>query len=129
VIYNMLQYLITNRPLINFVANGWNPDSNEDTIMISETGGDPQHWYDRTDWAVQVLSRAKNVEIAKENIESVYALLKNKFGLVFPQVIIGGVTYPQVITYQITPMQTPGYLGATPEHLEMFSFNLTIVTT
>ena len=128
-IYNLLQYLITNLPLINFIANGWNPDSDQDAIMISETGGDPKHFYDRTDWAVQVLSRAKNVEIAKENIDSVYILLKNKFGLVLPEIAVGGITYPQMIAYQVSPVQSPSYLGATPEHLEMFSFNLIIVTT
>ena len=128
-IYNLLQYLKTNLPTIDFVANGWNPDSDQDTVMISETGGDPKHWYDRTDWAVQILSRGKNTNIAKENADDVYNLLKNRFGLTLPQVIVNGVVYEAIKTYQISPLQTPSYLGATPENLEMFSFNLTITTT
>lgn len=128
-IYNLTQYLITNLPLINFVVNGWNPDSDQDAVMISETGGEPQHWYNRSDWAVQVISRAQDSNTAKENIELVYNLLKNKLGLALPEVTVNEVLYPAIIAYQISPMQTPGYIGATQEHLEMFSFNLTITTT
>lgn len=127
-IYNLTQYLVTNLTALNFVTNGFNPDSAQDQVMISETGGEPQHFYRRTDWAVQVLSRAQTVDAAKRNIESVYALLKNKFGILLPQVVVSGVTYPAVRAYQISPIQTPAYLGATEENLEMFSFNLTITT-
>jgi len=127
-IYNLAQYLIVNLPLIKFVVNGFSPDSSQDEIMVSETGGEPQHWYERTDWAVQILSRAKNVNTAKKQIDDVYNKLKNRFGLLLPQVTIDGVLYPAVKTYQISPIQTPGYLGADEENIEMFSFNLTITT-
>jgi len=127
-IYNLAQYLIVNLATINFVVNGFSPDSDQDEIMISETGGEPQHWYNRTDWAVQILSRGKNVNTAKKNIESVYNLLKNKLGLLLPQVTVGGILYPAIQTYQISPIQTPGYLGSNEENMEMFSFNLTITT-
>lgn len=126
-IYNLAQFLITNLPSIAFVVNGWNVDY-QDQIMISETGGDPNHWYDRTDWTVQILSRARDVNVAKENIESVYNLLKNRFGLKLPQVTVNTIVYPELKTYQISPIQTPSYIGATEEHFEMFSFNLTITT-
>ncbi len=127
-IYNLLQYLIVNLPTINFIVNGFSPDSNQNEVMISETGGDPQHWYNRTDWTVQVLSRAKNVNIAKSNIDSVYTLLKNKIGLLLPQVTVDEIVYAAIKTYQISPIQTPGYLGANEENMEMFSFNLIITT-
>ena len=128
-IYNLAQYLIVNLATINFVVNGFSPDSNQDEIMISETGGEPQHWYDRTDWTVQVLSRAKNVNTAKKQIDDVYEKLKNKIGLSLPEVTVAGVVYPAVQTYQISPIQTPGYLGANEENMEMFSFNLIVTTT
>lgn len=127
-IYNLVKYLLTTLSSIVFVANGFNPDSESNEVMISETGGDPKHWYDRTDWTVQVISRSLNVDLAKRNIESVYNLLKNKFGIQFPAITVGGVLYPALQTYQISPLQTPGYLGADDRHLEMFSFNLTITT-
>lgn len=128
-IYNLAQYLIVNLPTINFVVNGFSPDSNQDEVMISETGGEPQHWYNRTDWTVQILSRGKNVNVAKKQIDDVYEELKNKFGLLLPEVIIGGVVYSAIQTYQISPIQTPGYLGANEENMEMFSFNLIVITT
>jgi len=127
-IYNLVQYLIVNLPLINFVANGFGPDSEQDIIMVSETGGDVQHWIDRTDWAVQVISRAKNMNIARKNAYSVYNLLKNKLEFMLPEVTVDEVVYPAVKTYQTSPLQSPGYLGADEKHLEMFSFNLTITT-
>lgn len=127
-IYNLAQYLVVNLTSIDFVTNGFSPDSEQDQVMISETGGEPQHFYRRTDWAVQVLSRARTVDTAKRNITSVYNLLKNKFGILLPQVVVDGVTYPAIQTYQISPVQAPSYLGVTEENLEMFSFNLTITT-
>ncbi|MHA1302138.1 MAG: phage tail terminator protein [Candidatus Heimdallarchaeaceae archaeon] len=128
-IYNLAQHLIVNLPTINFVVNGFSPDSNQDEVMISETGGEPQHWYNRTDWTVQILSRGKNVSIAKSNIDSVYNLLKNKIGLLLPKVTVEGIVYPAIQTYQISPIQTPGYLGTNEENMEMFSFNLIIITS
>ncbi len=127
-IFNLVQYLRNNLTSLTFSVNGFDPDSVEDQLMVSETGGEPQHWYPRTDWTVQILSRAGSSVVAKENIESVYTLLENKFGIVLPAVTVNNVVYPLVQTYQISPIQTPGYIGASREHLEMFSFNLTITT-
>lgn len=128
-IYNLLQYLKDNLPEINFVVNGFGIDSKIDEVMIGETGGEPQHWYERTDWAVQFISRSSDVTVAKQNIEAVYNLLKNKFGVVLPRVIVGDTEYEEIKTFQISPLQTPGYIGSTEENLEMFSFNSTITTT
>lgn len=127
-LFNLVEYLAGQLPNINFEANGFTPDSNQDQIMLSETGGEPEHWYDRTDWTVQVLSRGIDKVVAKQNIDSVYSILKNKFGLVLPEVTVNAVVYPAVTAWQISPIQTPAYLGATVENLEMFSFNLTITT-
>lgn len=127
-IYNLVQYLKTNLPLYVFVVNGFSPDSPQDAILVSQNGGEPQHWYDRTDWTVQFLSRAVSVNVAKEQIDSVYVLVKNKFGLSLPEVTVNSIVYPIVKTYQVSPIQAPGYIGADEKNLEMFSFNVTIVT-
>lgn len=128
-IYNLTQYLIINLAAIDFIANGWNPDSSKNSIMIRETGGDVKHFYNRTDWTVQILSRAEEVNIAKENIDNVYNLLKNKYGVLLPEVIVNSKTYLAVKTYQISPLQSPEYLGADEKHLELFSFNIIVTTT
>ena len=127
-IYNLVQYLIVELPLINFISNGFNPDSEQDAVMLSESGGDPKHWFSRTDWAIQIISRGKDTNIARKNIYSVYDLLKNKLELILPEVTVDEIIYPAIKTYQMSPVQSPGYLGADEKHLEMFSFNLTVTT-
>lgn len=126
--YNLAQYLVQHLPSYEIVANGWSPDSPQDSIVVIETGGDPAHWHDRTDWAFQFMSRADTVDMAKEMIEATYALLKNKFGVVLPEITVQGRIYPEVKTYQIVPIQSPAYIGADERNLEMFSFNSEIVT-
>lgn len=128
-IYNLVQYVKNLLPLISFVANGFAPDSPKNCVMLSDSGGDPKHWYSRTDWTVQIISRAPSMTIAKKQIDQVYDLLKNKFGVSLPSVVVDGITYPAKEAYQISPIQTPGYLGASDTHGEMFSFNIVIVTT
>ena len=128
-IYNLVSYLVINLPSYDFVANGFNPDSPQEAIAVSDTGGEPGHWYERTDWSVQFLSRAKSSVEAKTQIDAVYAKIKNRFGLALPAVTVGGTVFPLVKTYQISPIQSPTYIGADKSNLEMFSFNSVIVTT
>jgi hypothetical protein len=127
-IYNLTEYLRLQLPTLNFIANGWDPDSEQNSIVINDTGGDPNHWIPRTDWAIQIMSRANSVVLAKEQADTVYNLLKNKIGIVLPQVTVNGIVYTEVKTYQISPMQTPGYLGTDEKHLELFSFNIVLIT-
>jgi maltose-binding protein MalE len=127
-IYNLVEYLRLQLPTLNFIANGWDPDSEQNSIVINDTGGDPNHWIPRTDWAIQIISRANSVTLAKEQADTVYNLLKNKIGITLPQVTVNDIVYKAVKTYQISPMQTPGYLGADEKHLEMFSFNIVLIT-
>ncbi len=126
-IYNLVGYLITQLPALDFVANGWSPESSQDSIMVKQAGGTPGHWFPRTDYSVQIISRAKNTVLAKAQIEQVYSLLKNKFGLLLPEVTVDAV-YAAVQTYQISPVEAPGYIGADETHLEMWSFSLIITT-
>lgn len=128
-IFNLVEYISRRLPNLNIVANGFDPDSKEDQVMVSETGGEPQHFYDRTDWTIQVLSRSGSAAKARINIDAIYELLKNKFGVVLPRVVVDSVRFPRITAYQISPIQTPAYLGATVENLELFSFNLTVTTT
>jgi len=126
-IYNLVAYLIAQLPALDFVANGWSPESPQDSIMVKQAGGTVGHWFPRTDYNVQIISRAKNVVLAKSQIEQVYSELKNKFGLLLPEVIVDEV-FPEVQTYQVSPVEVPGYIGADETHLEMWSLNLIITT-
>ena len=126
-IYNLVKYLTIQLPALNFVANGWSPESPQDSIMVRQSGGTVGHWFPRTDYNVQIISRAKNVVLSKSQIEQVYSELKNKFGLLLPEVTVDEV-FAAVQTYQISPIEVPGYIGADETHLEMWSLNLIITT-
>ena len=126
-IYNLVAYLISQLPTLNFVANGWSPESPQDSVMVRQSGGTVGHWFPRTDYNVQIISRAKNTVLAKTQIEQVYSELKNKFGLLLPEVTVDEV-FAAVQTYQISPIEVPGYVGANETHLEMWSLNLIITT-
>ncbi len=126
-IYNLVAYLVIQLPALDFVANGWSPESNQNSIMVRQSGGTVGHWFPRTDYNVQIISRAKNAVLAKSQIEEVYSELKNKFGIELPEVTVDAV-YAAVKTYQISPIEAPGYIGADETHLEMWSLNLVITT-
>lgn len=127
-IYNLVAHLISQLPALDFVANGWSPESPQDSIMVRQSGGTVGHWFPRTDYNVQIISRAKNVTTAKKQIDQVFTLLKNKFGLLLPEVTVDEVVYSATKTYQISPIEVPGYIGADETHLEMWSLNLIITT-
>jgi len=127
-IFNLVEYLKVNLPTLTFVCNGWIEGSSETSINVTQTGGEPQHFFDRTDWTVQIMSRAKTNVDSKVNIESVYSLLKNKYGLTLPTVTVDSVIYAEIKTYQISPLQIPEYLGMDEKRLYMWVFNLKVVT-
>jgi hypothetical protein len=128
-IYNLVEYCTTQLPSINFIANGFSPGSSIESVAIIQSGGDPNPWYDRNDYAIQVLSRAKDVTVAKANADSVFNLLTKKFGVELPSVTVNSVLYPSIITYRFRENQIPSYIGTDDENLEMWSFNLTVTTT
>lgn len=127
--YNLHEYLKTELPAINFVVNGYGPDSPEDCIKINLTSGDPQHFYERNDWFIQLLGRSKKIETTKDEIFQAYFKVRNKFGLQLPEATLGSLVYPAIKVYRIVPMQVPSYIGADNAGREMFSFNITLTTT
>lgn len=126
-IYNLAQYLITNFPAYDFTVNGFQHDSPVNCINIRSTGGDLDHWYDRTEATAQILVRAHDNVIGKEQVDEVFNLMKNRFGLLLPEVIVNSVTYPEVQTAQISPIQIPESLGADDEGRFLWVFNLQII--
>ena len=127
--YNLFQYLKTLIPAIDFVVNGYGPKSPEDCVKINGTSGEPQHFYERNDWSLQLLSRSKDMVVAKDIIYQAYFAVRNKFGLQLPEYTLGTLIFPAIKAYRIVPMQTPGYIGADNAGREMFSFNITLTTT
>ncbi len=127
-IYNLVQYLVVQLPALDFVADGFGPNSPVEATTIKNTGGNVDHWYNRSDDAIQILSRAKDTVTAYYNINLVYELLKNRYHLELPSVTVKSILYAAIQTYQISPVQKPGYIGSDDENLEMYSFNITVTT-
>lgn len=123
-----MQFLKVNINDIEFVANAWTEESPINSILVICNGGEPSHFVSRTDWTIQILSRAESSVKSKMQIDLVYNLLKNRFRVKLPFVVVDKIDYPEVQTYQIVPIQAPGYLGADKINLEMWSYNLIVVT-
>lgn len=128
-IYNLVEYLRTQLTTIKFVANGWTKESPQASVLVMQSGGEPDHYYERTDWRAQLMSRNKNSDLAKIEIEAVYNKLKNRFHLLLPAVTVNKIVYAAIQTYQISPIQAPGFLGADEANLLMWSFNILVTTT
>ena len=129
ILYNLVQYLVDQALGTQIVADVLTEKSETEAVLISQSGGTPEHYYDRTDWRFQALSRSKNPVDAQEACELVYVKLKNRFGLVLPVVTIDAIVYPAVTTYQISPIQAPSGIGADQENLYMWVFNFLVTTT
>ncbi len=127
-VYNLYRYLKAQLTSIIFIANGWEKESPEESITIMQRGGLPDHYNIKQDISIQVLSRSMDVNMALFNINMVYILLKNRFGLILPEAIVGDTVYPEIKTYQVSPIQSPGYLGSDRNSLQMWSFNLMVTT-
>jgi len=125
-IYNLVQYLLTNLSSLNFVVDGATSQSPDDLVVVSDSGGTVDNYTGRKDMSVQFISRSKNHFIARQQAITVFELINNVFGLVLPEIIVSGVTYPEVKTYRIVSIQAPGYLGTSDDFYEMYSFNVTI---
>ncbi len=128
-IYNLTEYLQIALPTITFVVDGWIKESPEQSVLLIQNGGTSEHQYDRQEWLVQFLARAKESVAARQDIMTVYDELRNRFRLPLPQVTIDSVDYPALIAWQISPNQLPGYIGADKQNLQMWSHNVTVTTT
>lgn len=126
-IYNLVRYLITEFPTINFVAEAFNSQSPEDCIQVQDTGGQVNHDNGRQDVTVQFKSRSKDNWLARRDIELVFEKVKNRFGLELPEVTVNSIIYSAVMTYRIVPIQKFGYIGTSSENHHMYTFN-SIVT-
>ena len=127
-IYNLVAYLKTQFSTYSFVNDGWQKESPDTCICINDSGGTPSHTHNRTDYMVQVLSRSRDKVKAKEASSSVYEKLKNVFSLTLPATTIKSIVYPAVKTWQISPIQTPSFIGCDHEGRNLYSFNLKITT-
>lgn len=126
-IYNLYRYLLNLFSTYNLVVDGWEIGGENESIAIIQTGGDPQHWYKRQDYTVQFIGRGLEKVPTKQKLDSIYQELRNRFGLILPEITVESVTYPELLTAQVSPLQVPGYIGVDDNKRHMYSFNVLIV--
>jgi len=128
-IYNLVSYLVTQLPTLEFSANGFSPDSPKECISVRQTGGDPDHWLNKVTINIQFLSRAESSDPAEFNLTEVYNLVLNRYGLVLPEVTVNERVHPEITAWQLSPIQAPGYIGVNNVNLEQWVFNsITVVS-
>jgi hypothetical protein len=127
-VYNLVQYIDDNTSL-TLNVNGFQPDSQNDVVSINEGSGDEQPWFDRKDTTIQVLSRATDRTTARKNSYTVYDLIKKKYGLSLPTVVVSGDTYSSLTAWGIRPVNTPQYAYDDDNGRAIYSFTVEITTT
>jgi hypothetical protein len=128
-IYNLTGYLRTTIPSLKFYANGAPTDAPDTCIYVNDMGGSERPWFDRQESRIQIISRARSRDTAKQNADTVYKNIKKKFGISLPAVTVGGVLYPLVKTWAILPIEAPQYLTDDDSGAPLFVFTVTITTT
>lgn len=126
-IYNLAQYIRNNSSFTIYV-NGWQKESNSDAIMIKDNGGETQNRGLHTNHTIQIKSRSRNSAQAKQDIDTVHALINNQYTLVMPSVTVNSVIYPAITLWRINSIQDPGYIGVNDNGVHEYSVNYIITT-
>jgi len=127
-VYNLAEYIDQNTTLtIN--VNGFQPDSQDTVLCINEGSGNERPWFDRQDTIIQILSRARDRTTARKNSYIAYDLIKKKYGLELPSVMVGSDTHSAVTTWAIRPVNMPQYAYDDDNGRAIYSFSVEITTT
>lgn len=125
-IYNLFQYLKNTFPADIFIVDGWEDSDETESTLVKQTGGDVATWFVRQDFTVQVITRSNSKVSAKQRADKYFDELRNRFTLVLPETIVEAITYPELETAQISPLQNPGYIGTDQNRNHMYSVNFKI---
>lgn len=126
-IFNLSEYVRLNTAYTP-ITNGLDPETTGDALLLIGSGGEDLSRGLIVEDTVQFISRFADRIEAYLAINSVNNLLKNRFSIELPQVIVDSVTYPAITVAQITPLQRPGYVGADSSGLHQWSVNYKVIT-
>lgn len=126
-IYNLFSWIKDNFTSYEFVVNGFHPESANECIAVTDNGGSLDHYYERTEYTVQILVRTLDNVTGKQRADEIFTFLKNKFHVTLAEVSVNGVVYSAITVAQISPLQTPSALGVDTEGRWLWTFNLLII--
>jgi hypothetical protein len=125
ILYNLKRYLEAEFPAETFIA-GSKKNPPDRMVQLIDTGGVPQPWYEFVSESIQCIIKDVSGPKAFELAKQIYEKLKNRYGLILPSATVGTETYPQIQTAQISPNQTPGYIGDDEGGRSTYSVNFRI---
>lgn len=130
-IYNFTQLLKDQFPSETIYTNGRLsiggaeiPDRN---LLVNESGGVERPWIRTKTATVQIIARDRDTVACRDLAYDVFNFLTSRFGLLLPSVIVGGLTYPEFKSAQITAIQLPYNLGSDEEGRIEYSTNYEII--
>lgn len=83
-IFQFYTYLKAQFPQINFIAEGEDPESEQDRVIVIERPGDPGGLGKFDGAIVQILSYGVDPATARNNANSIYDLLRERFDVTLP---------------------------------------------
>ena len=127
-IYNFVEYLMTEFPAETFFVNTRTPIAGAETIpdrntLIRETGGPETPWFGYVQKSLQILTRDKSTPLVRKLAWDIYEKIQSVFGLILPAVTVGGTIYPAIQVAQISSIQQPYCLGDDGEGRMEFTEN------
>ncbi len=128
ILYNLQAWLATEDPSIVTVAGGFLENSPQEVTAIIDNGGNVLPWYERTDVAIQTITRSVSRVSAGHIANTLTAIMRGRFGgVTLPEVTVEKEVYPEVVAWSFVPQSKPGYIGIDENRLHMWSANFTIV--
>lgn len=131
-IYNIAKYFKdlfpTETIFVNtkdFINN--NKSIPEQYVLITETGANETAWFQFEEYPFQLFFQSSDMPKARELAFNFHEAINNKFGLILPPVTVDSVTYPEVITAQISVITKPQALGYSSNGRAQYSSNYKIL--
>lgn len=124
--YNLTNWLRTNTGL-DIKVNGRPVNETGDSIILNAKGGPVAARELRNDYAVQVQVKNSDPVDAKQNIDIVYNEMLNRYCMTLPEVTVKGKVYAEVTVAQMSPMQSPAYIGTDENGLHLWTVNFRII--
>jgi hypothetical protein len=124
--YQLHKYILTNLTGILCIVGYETSGSPQENIRLHQSGGSPSHDIDRQDVLIQFISSYFSQTKSFEEISRVYGLLRNKFNILLPAVVVDKKNYLAVTAWRIVANQVPGEIGADEKGRFEYSVNFTV---